>query len=63
MKRLTVPGIRARKKDGVTAQPTIPVGTTGIGFTWPDPPTSRPERLGPGSTLTFTNCAYLVVYA
>lgn len=48
---------------GGSAQPDIPVGTIGIGFTWPDPPASRPTRLGPGSTLTFTNCAYLVVYA
>jgi hypothetical protein len=49
--------------DGVTAQPTIPVGPAGIGFTWPDPPASRPPRLGPGAKLTFTDCAYLVVYA
>lgn len=51
-------------ENGKSAQPTITVlAGTPIGFTWPDPPSDRPKRLGEGSTLTFTNTAYFVVYA
>lgn len=50
---------------GGSAQDAIPVPAgVGIGFTWPDAPTNRPERLGEGSTLAFVGTdTYLVVFS